>query len=428
MAAQVEMPEWLSSRLDRPAAVFGAGVSGLAARDLLESLGGQTRLYDERIGAEGLRAFGAEQASEVGLAVYSPGFPFEHPWLASALAAGVETVPEMDLGASLWKGPIVAITGTNGKTTLTEFLEKALRGVGIEAYAAGNIGRPLSRLVADKADHEAFAVCEVSSFQAARSTRFHADYVLWTNFDEDHLDRHGSMLGYFQAKRQLVALMRGDAFFYDDSVLSHGRGFGFELDPAGLIRDEIDPLALGLKSTVFEGLPERLNYLMARALWLRLGLEESLLVEAAHGFQKSPHRMELVCRAGGISYWDDSKATNFHAVYGALARFADPVVWIGGGKNKGGDVAGFARRLAPRIRSAHLIGQTKEELAGALRDLGAEVHVYPCLEDSVAGARSLAAPGDNILLSPGFASLDMFESYSQRGEVFKKAINSLEQI
>lgn len=423
----IEIPEWLASKLDRPVAIFGAGISGLAARALLESLGATTRVFDEKRGEEGFRTFDAERAREFGLVVYSPGFPFEHPWFAAALEAGIELVPETDLGASLWKGPIIAITGTNGKTTLTEFLEKALRGVGIEAYAAGNIGRPLSRLVAEKANHEAFAVCEVSSFQAARSTRFGADFVLWTNFDEDHLDRHATMRDYFDAKYNLVRLMRGDVFFFDDSVLAYARSYGYEFDEAGLIADG-DPVEMGLKSTVFEGLPERYNYLMARALWLRLGLGESALIEAAHGFQKSPHRMELVHSSNGISYWDDSKATNFHAVYGALRRFPEPVVWIGGGKDKGGDIGRFAKRLAPSVRSAHLIGETKEPLAAALRDLGVETHVYDSLENSVAGARSFAQPGDNILLSPGFASLDMFEGYSQRGEIFKKAINSLEQI
>ena len=427
MESALEIPVWLEPFLQRPIAVFGAGASGTAARDLLQELGGAPDVFDERKGDPEFRRFDADLADRYGMVVYSPGFSFDHPWFAIAEAAGCRLVPESDLGASLWKGPIVAITGTNGKTTLTEFLEKAFGSAGIEAYSGGNIGRPLCRLLADKVNNEAIAITEVSSFQAARAEHLRADYVLWTNFDEDHLDRHPTLEDYFASKYNLVRLMRGDVLLFGPSVLEHAEHFGYEIDRAGMIEDTDQVAELGIVGTPFESLPERRTYLIARGLWQRMGLGEAELIEAAHNFKKSPHRMELVHSSDGISYWDDSKGTNFHAVLNGLARFSEPVIWIGGGKNKGGDIGRFAQRLSASVASAHLIGETRGALAEALREHGVVTHVYDSLETAVAGARSFASAGDHILLSPGFASLDMFESYSHRGEAFLRAINSLEQ-
>lgn len=426
--AAIELPEWLAALLERPVAVFGGGVSGSAARDLLRELGATVVVFDEKAEDSELRSFSEDLAKQYDLVVYSPGFPFNHAWFEIALKAGSQLICESDLGACLWKGPIIAITGTNGKTTLTEFLQTAFSSAGMEAYSCGNVGIPLSRLLVDGHNPEAIAVCEVSSFQAANAVHFKADYVLWTNFDEDHLDRHGSMSAYFDSKYKLAKIMRGDAFFYGESVLSHASKYGIELKEGGLVTDHGDIAALGVSGTVFENSPERNTYLMARALWLAMGLSEGELIEAANNFQKSPHRMELICSEEGVSYWDDSKATNFHAVFGGLSRFVKPVVWIGGGKDKGGDIGGFANRLASLVSSAHLIGETGPELCEALKEHGVEVRVYETLEAATAGACAKAVAGDNILLSPGFASLDMFDGYSHRGELFKKAINKFKML
>ena len=427
MANTCEARPWIAPLMETPVAVFGYGESGRAAEALLHSMGVSIEVFDEA-GNEGATGdFTREDAARFRLAVCSPGFRFDHPWFEIAREAGLVLAPETDLGASFWKGPIVAVTGTNGKTTLVEFLEKAFRSAGMEAYGCGNIGLPMSRLIADKHNPEAIAVCEASSFQGAMSKHLHADYVLWTNIDEDHLDRHGSMKSYFESKYNLVQLMRGKDFLYDDSVARRATSFGYELDADGLVKNDRSSRELGICGTVFETLPEKYTYLMGRALWLRMGLSEAELIEAAHTFQKSPHRMELILSEKGISYWDDSKATNFHAVYGALSRFENPVVWIGGGKMKGGDVGRFARNVAGSLKTAHIIGESKELLAAAFGEQGVETRVYDSLEDAVTGARDAAIPGDTILLSPGFASLDMFESYSQRGEVFRKAVNSLEE-
>lgn len=426
--AAIELPEWLAVLLQCPVAVFGGGVSGCAARDLLREVGATVDVFDEKAADSEYRSFTENAAERYGLVVYSPGFPFNHAWFDTARNAGIQLICESDLGACLWKGPIIAITGTNGKTTLTEFLQAAFSSAGMEAYSCGNVGIPLSQILADGHNSEAIAVCEVSSFQAANAVHFKADYVLWTNFDEDHLDRHGSMSEYFNSKYKLVQIMRGETFFYGKSVLSHARHYGVELQEGGLVSDHGNVVELGVSGTVFKDLPERNSYLMARTLWLAMGLSEEELIKAANNFQKSPHRMELICSENGISFWDDSKATNFHAVFGGLARFEKPVVWIGGGKDKGGDIGGFANRLAPLISSAHLIGETGSELCEALQEHGVKVRVYETLDEATAGACLQASVGDNLLLSPGFASLDMFDGYSHRGELFKKAINKFKML
>ena len=423
-----EFPSGLLEGMDAPVAIFGRASSGQAASNLLEGLGCECHVFDEGNGDARWRSFGAEEAADYKLVVCSPGFASEHPWLRTAKAAGCQIVPELDLGASLWKGPIVVITGTNGKTTLTEFLTAAFNSAGIEAYACGNIGRPISSLIADGINREAIAVCEVSSFQAELTRHVHADYLLWTNFDEDHLDRHGSLEAYYNCKYSLAELRRGDVFLFDESVQRFGRQYGRDIPVEGLVDSEIEPDELSVCGTLFETLPERNTYLIARALWLRMGLDEAELIEAANNFKKSPHRMELIENRDGISYWDDSKSTNFHSVFGALERFENPVIWIGGGKSKGGDMQRFAAKVAPRLHSAHLIGQTSIKLAPIFEEHGVRARVYEDLDDAVVGARSVAKPGTNILLSPGFASLDMFDGYSQRGEAFRKAISNLSDL
>jgi UDP-N-acetylmuramoylalanine--D-glutamate ligase len=334
-------------------------------------------------------------------------------------------IPEFDLGASLWQGPLIAVTGTNGKTTLTSFLHEAFSHVGIESFAVGNIGKPLCELLAEDCNQEAIAVCEISSFQSEQIRELKADHVLWTNFDEDHLDRHGSMPAYFRSKYRLVANARNDSLFVDSSVYDYGVGIGLDLPKAATVTSNHSAAELGLRGSVFATEPEKSNYLMARALWLSLELDESLLVEAAHLFEKSPHRMQYLGEKNGIRFWDDSKATNFHAVLGGLKRFEKPIVWLGGGESKGGDIEDFARRIAPNLKYASLIGKTAIQLGKALNRDRIETTTHDSLEKAVKKAFAIAALGDNIVFSPGFASFDMFENYVQRGEAFRKAIDCL---
>ena len=222
-----EFPESLRRRLARPAAVFGEGVSGRSVADSLAAGGFASVIYDER--GEN-RVFGPEEAARHDLLVYSPGFAQTHPWLLAARRAGLHCLTELDFGALLWTGPAVAVTGTNGKTTITEFLSFAFKRAGLDAIACGNVGLPLTSLHRTVSNGSFLAVVEVSSFQAEDLRHFTPEAVLWTNFDEDHLDRHGELESYFRAKYRLIErMMPGGILVVGESVVAAARTFGIEL-------------------------------------------------------------------------------------------------------------------------------------------------------------------------------------------------------
>jgi UDP-N-acetylmuramoylalanine--D-glutamate ligase len=417
-----EIPDFLSSRLGRPVGVLGAGVSGSGARALLSRLGSTAAVYD-RDGD----AFGAEAAGRHGLVIFSPGFPLHHPWLEQARKAGCICMAEIDFASLFWRGRMVAVTGTNGKTTLTEFLAHALTCAGRRARAAGNIGYPLSRLVAeeDGGAPEATAVCEVSSFQAEQLGHFGADSLLWTNFAEDHLERHEGLRAYFDAKWELVTRTRKGRFHCGSSVARFAGGFGRALPEGAPVETEGLPPDPRLAGTVFEAYPQRENFALAEAWWDAEGLDRAVLLAAARSFRLGRHRLARVATVDGVTFWNDSKATNFHAVEAALAGIRGPVVLIAGGRSKGGDIGGFARRIAPRISHAVLIGETGPVLAAALESCGVAHQCVAAFEDAVRAAATAAPAGGNVLLSPGFASFDMFRGYEDRGDRFERAVADL---
>ncbi|MEO5960673.1 MAG: UDP-N-acetylmuramoyl-L-alanine--D-glutamate ligase, partial [Opitutaceae bacterium] len=356
-------PEFLAPLLAKPVAILGGGVSGEGARALTEALGAEAKIYD----AKGVN-FTPAAARQHALAVFSPGFKPEHPWLAQARDAGIECLGELDFASLSWRGQIVAVTGTNGKTTLTEFITHALSGLGRHAWATGNIGHSFSQLVAETrgGSKQAVAVCEVSSFQAETLRHFRADATLWTNFAEDHLERHPSLENYFGAKWNLVArtaVRDAATVFLGSSVERFAQRFGRPLAAVGVVATEQQPADPRLEDTVFAGYPQRENFLLAAAWWRLAGLDEAALYVAARSFRLGRHRLAQVGEHEGVTYWNDSKATNFHAVEAALAGFATGAILIAGGKSKGGDLAGFVHRIAPRVRHAVLLGETSAELA-----------------------------------------------------------------
>jgi len=417
-------PQSIAALLARPVAVLGAGVSGQGVRALLAAVGARGVIYDEQ--AEGAaRGFTARAAAAHGLVVFSPGFAPEHTWLATARAAGCTCLGELDFASLFWRGELVAITGTNGKTTLTEFLAHALRAAGRRAQATGNIGHPLSRLVVDEADPAAVAVCEVSSFQAETLQRLRPTATLWTNFAEDHLERHPGLAAYFAAKWRLLERTAPGVVFVGSSVQSHAVASGNVLPASAGIATEGQPADARLAGSVFAGYPQRENFLLAAAWWRHAGLPADTLYAAARSFRLGEHRLARVGEKRGVTFWNDSKATNFHAVEAALATFAAPVLWIGGGKAKGGDLAGFVRRIAQKIRHAFLIGETSPVLAGFCRDTRVPASACGSLEEAVRAAFALARAGDQVLLSPGFASFDMFRGYDDRGRQFACLVEKL---
>jgi UDP-N-acetylmuramoylalanine--D-glutamate ligase len=420
------IPEFLKPLLAQPVAVFGGGVSGRAVLALVAKLGAEAVLYDEKQ-PEARRTFGDADAARHKLVVFSPGFAPGHAWLERARKAGATCLGELDFASLLWRGTIIAITGTNGKTTLTEFLTHALKSVKRDACATGNVGYPFSALVAetDGGVFDKIAVCEVSSFQAETFQYFRADSALWTNFAEDHLERHPGLAAYFEAKWRVFECTIGGEMFAGSSVQRHATELGRVLPPETCIVTEDEPGNVLLAGTPFEHYPQRENFLLAAAWWHRAGLREEDLYAAAQSFRLGRHRLTRVATAEGVVYWNDSKATNFHAVEGALANFSAPVLLIAGGKSKGGDIAGFVRRIAPSLKHAFLIGETRAALAGACIIYDVPHTLCATLDHAVQRAAETAVSGDHVLLSPGFASLDMFRNYEDRGQQFEQLVNNL---
>jgi UDP-N-acetylmuramoylalanine--D-glutamate ligase len=444
MKMPLTIPETLRPLTAGPVAIFGAGVSGVGVTALLGAAGAESVIYDVKATEFSPRAAKAHR-----LVVYSPGFPPEHPWLAMAREAGCECMGELDFASAFWRGSIIAVTGTNGKTTLTEFLTQALRGTGREAHATGNVGHAFAQLVAELegGTKETIAVCEVSSFQAETMKRFRADATLWTNFAEDHLERHPGLESYFTAKWNLVLRTKGvqeqsggsreqagskpiasgrsSGVFVGSSVRRFAEKFGRPLPAGAAVETEGQPADARLARTVFAEYPQRENFLLAAAWWRAAGLGEDALFEAARNFRLGPHRLARVGECDGVVFWNDSKATNFHAVEAALARFEAPVVLIAGGKAKGGDLAGFVHRIAPRVKHALLIGETSAELAFHCAAFRVAHTNCATLAEAVQRAMEVADRGDNVLLSPGFASFDMFRGYAERGEQFEQLVRDL---
>ena len=418
--------------MSKRVAIFGAGLSGLAAQRLAVSLGLDVCLFDEGEAGD-VSEFSANELGGFDAFIFSPGFAMTHPWRVLAESSGRPCYSELGFAALHWKGRLLGVTGTNGKTTITSLLCNALEAAGQVAMEAGNIGTPLSDVVlSDANEAEATAVCEISSFQAELPLGLQLDGLIWSNFAEDHLDRYDSMAEYFAAKAQLLHCLRPDA----PSVLGADV---VAFDPRvadirkSIVVDGNCPEVTSVKTAVlevespFRYYPQRSNYALALAFWSALKLPFEHLLMSANDFQLAAHRLSLVATFGDVFFWNDSKATNFHAVLAALNALDRPIFWIGGGSGKGGDLDVFAQQVAPKIEAAFVYGEIAEVLGASLGALHARVEVRSDFVAAVEAATraALAHAPSAVLLSPGFASFDQFSGYAARGKSFISTVLSL---
>jgi UDP-N-acetylmuramoylalanine--D-glutamate ligase len=418
--------------MSKPYAIFGAGLSAQAARRLAQAKGLKVVLIDQA-GAGDRDTFELCDVAQFACFVFSPGFAAEHPWRVLAEASGLPCLSELAFAARYWQGRIIGITGTNGKTTLTALVDKALRRCGHVSVAAGNIGYPFSdAALAESNQPGAYAVIEISSFQAELSNGLQLDALLWTNFAEDHLDRYVSMSRYFQAKARLFDCLKSDGLcVIGPQVADWMANLSKEFD-ACTIAHEDAALAFELATDcVFNRLPYSENFYVAAEFWSLLGELPAKLIEAANEFKLAPHRLGVVAECEGVRFWNDSKATNFHAALAALDSVDRPIVWIGGGSLKGGAVEAFGKEVSKRIDAAVLYGEASERLAAALADpmksAQKPLQIRNRFEDAVWAAAELAKriPSANVILSPGFSSFDQFSSYEARGKSFIDLVLSL---
>tara|TARA_Y100001934_G_C12373609_1_gene787839 strand:+ start:711 stop:2006 length:1296 start_codon:yes stop_codon:yes gene_type:complete len=406
-----------------PVAILGDGVSGRAAARLASSLGSSVKTF-----AENGALFGPKEARWAKLVVTSPGFPKDHPWLQLAESTGCSVIGELDFASIVWPGEIIAVTGSNGKTSVTKFLTKVLREYGIKAFATGNIGYPLSAAVIEHASSSAVAICEVSSFQAETLQFLRPSSVLWTSFSEDHLDRHANLHEYFEAKANLARRTSPDRLFLGEGVMqaakSMGRHYlrGFDWQSATIHSDEEIP-----EDSPFSLGPQSGNYSLVRAFCRERGLPDDLVRRVAREFDLPDHRFSEPIKVDEISFWNDSKATNFGAAVAACGHFAKKAFWIGGGQPKGGNLEVFCHRLKDIVQRAYLIGSSAPDMLSHFARIGTPAQSFACLGDAVRAAFQEAGRKADIVFSPGFASFDQFANYEDRGKSFERAVLNLKK-
>lgn len=412
-------------------AVFGAGLSGQGARNLALNLGYNVVVFDES-GHGDRDVFIKKDLSHFDEFVWSPGFAAEHPWRGLAEASGIPCSSEILFAAKHWKGKIIGVTGTNGKTTLTALLAKALDRSGELSIAAGNIGRSFSDGVLSESNQaNAYVVLEISSFQAELSLGIGLDALLWINFAEDHLDRYPSPDRYFEAKAKLFRCLKSNGIcIVGPQVASRMSDTDMQSGHYKICPENHSLLTRLNRESKFNTFPYSENFSMAAEFWQLWGGRSEDLVAVANSFTLAPHRLNIIAKRGDVRFLDDSKATNFHATLAALRSVDRPIIWIGGGRSKGGDPEAFAGEISDRIEVAVLYGEVAKPMAAALRKNIKTVYIESEFKAAVkvAAEISKSISGANVLLSPGFSSLDQFKSYRERGKSFAEVVFSLKNV
>lgn len=441
--------------------VLGLGKSGLAATRLLRSKGAEVCVRDEadtpalRQRAEEARGRGAvvELGGKFGewqpfnFCVISPGIDPRSPLVTELARRNTPIIGEIELGYRFLKCPVVAVTGTNGKTTTTALVTHVLRAAGRNAVAAGNFGVAVCDVLNENQFPD-MLVLEVSSFQLETIRRFRPHVAVILNLSPNHLDRYARFEDYVAAKaRVLLNMCEADTLVYKEECadflsgdleacaarkvrFTAGKplhGFEYGLTGDGTIiggtptaRDSL----LRMEETKLRGKHNAENLMAAAAVAAAFGVPKEKIVEALKSFEPLPHRCETVTTIGGVQFVNDSKATSLDALEKALSAFDAPVVLIAGGRNKGLDLGKMTTLIERRVKQLVLIGEASDDMA---RVWGRTVPFAKAdsMKVAVQSAFRAATPGDLVLLSPACASLDMFESYEHRGEVFKQEVAKL---
>lgn len=433
--------------------VYGLGLSGRAAARLLVERGATVLAVDDKAvevngdlaGKVELLPGGGSQALPAGLdaVVVSPGVPLDRPILEEARRQGVPVIAEVELAFPLLNGPVVAITGSNGKSTTTAMTGEMVRAAGRPVEVCGNIGEPL----ADKVDGPPgrIFVVELSSFQIEGIDTFKPRAAALLNLSEDHLDRYGTMEAYGAAKKRLfrdmdpddVAVLNADDPEASEVQTRARRRFFSRLGPVedgcwadaeGRVVEMPGEIELFHAEDVPLAGVQNLENAMAAALLARaVGVEPTAIRAALRGFRGLPHRLQKVGERGGVFFYDDSKGTNPGATLKAIEGFADGTVHlILGGRNKDADLSVLTPMVRRKARRAYLIGESAADFEQAL---GGTVpyEVSGTMETAVRSAAAQARPGEAVVLSPACASFDQFRNFVHRGQVFQELVRNIIQ-
>lgn len=422
-------------------AVLGAGRSGKSAALLAQKQGHHVTCFDTnteipkgwdsaiclKTGAteEDGRAYAAD------LVIISPGVEGDCPFTLAFLEAGAPLVGEIEYAYSFYKGRIIAITGTNGKTTTTSLLEQIFQQAGWKAIACGNYGLPMAEAIMQEPCPE-LLILELSSFQLETIKDFRAEVAIWLNFAPDHMDRYKAVDDYYQAKLRIFENMGSE----DHAIVRVGEvlppikpvietfssescagNLGFV---SGCIEEDSN-LLLDLRETSMDQAHNAEN-VMASILAARVfGIGVDQVAQTLQGFSPPGHRCQYVAEQDGILWLNDSKSTNLHSTAAALKSQTHSVVLIVGGKDKGLDYAPLLPLLKSKLRACIVFGQISDQLYDCFSSTVSTVKATD-LVDVVAHAHALAQEGDVVLFSPGTSSFDMFTGYVQRGQIFRDAV------
>jgi UDP-N-acetylmuramoylalanine--D-glutamate ligase len=426
-----------------PFLVVGLARSGVAAALALRARGEEVigldagapevgRLRDAGVEVH-LDASGEHLAARARTLIKSPGVPQNAPAVVAARGRGLAVLGELELAWRLLDNEFIAVTGTNGKTTTTEWIGHIHREANLPVAVAGNVGTAMSSLVGSVAG-EATVVCEASSFQLEDTDAFAPEAAVLLNLSPDHLDRHPSYEDYVAAKLRVFARQGNDDIAVAPRDLAvedlggcarrvtFGAGPGAELSyRAGYLWWDEEPL-LPVDEIGLPGAHNRENAMAAAAVSLARGVAHDAVRAGLRTFAGVAHRLETVARHGGVDFVNDSKATNVASTLVALASFTGGVHLIAGGRGKSQDFGELAPLVSERCRAVYLIGEAAAEIEAALAGTGVPVACTGDLPHAVAAAREAARPGDTVLLSPACASYDQYSDFEARGDHFRALV------
>ncbi|HEY2626179.1 MAG TPA: UDP-N-acetylmuramoyl-L-alanine--D-glutamate ligase [Candidatus Udaeobacter sp.] len=434
-------------------AVLGAGLSGSAGALLLRSEGAHVTVLDsteeknllkstiDNLRSQDVRvicgAVADKDPSTYQMAVLSPGIDPVSRLARNFSSRKIDMIGELELGWRSCEVPVIAITGTNGKTTTTELVAQMLNACGQKTIACGNIGKPLSEAAREKKEFDVLTV-EVSSFQLETVQKFRPSISLWLNFAPDHLDRYRSVADYRAAKLRIFENQTADDVAIVNAVerlpgiRARTITFSAYIDQADFRLSEgaiiyQNEAVLRLSDTKLRGLHNIENLMATLAAGMARGLSFREMTAPLCTYEPRPHRCEFVREVGGVAYVNDSKATNLDAVEKALRAQTKPVILIAGGKDKGFTFDPLRPLIEEKVKSTILIGEMAESIkrswSGAARS-----DIANSLADAVERAHAVAGPGEVVLFSPGTSSFDMFKSYADRGDQFRALVQTLPQL
>ena len=404
----------------KKALVIGLGVSGLAAAEFLQKQGFDVTGVDRNDQALKNRPFkvlnekAVETLCSFDLVVVSPGVSPQHPLYQQAIDQNIEVIGEVELALRFTINPILAVTGTNGKTTVTMMVTHVLNACGIPAKSVGNIGKPFTELLGS--DPTVVWVLELSSYQleTLQSQKIDAGVIL--NITPDHLDRYSSLIAYAKAKIRLQQCIKPEGMlFVHDQVLN-------QYQELFMSQEHVAPFLPMAHKCMIDHYEE--NRFAAFSLCQRMGVTLEQFEKAVNSFKAPSHRLEFVRVVNGVRYINDSKGTNIDAVKRAVESIQGDIILIAGGVDKGASYEPWSAVFAHKVKAAVLIGEASTAID---KEIGEFIETYfaETLKDAVIQANMLASDGDTVLLSPGCSSFDMFRNYEERGNMFKDLVAAI---